>query len=684
MVARLGRYTVLKHLASGGMADVLLGRTDGIEGFERHVVLKRIRPQHAKDERFIRMFLDEARVAASLHHQHIVQVHDIGESDGEFFIAMEYLHGEDVRTLLSNASRTRAHVPVGYAVAIVSAAASGLHYAHERRGVDKRPIGIVHRDISPSNILVGYDGSIKIVDFGIAKASRRHDTRTGNLKGKISYMSPEQCRGSDVDRRSDVYSLGVVLYELATTTRLFRGDNDYLVMDQIVNGRVSLPQVRRPELPNELSAIIMRAIAPDPERRYFTAEELRIALEQFAARARLTASTAAIGAYLRKQFGERPEPWLDLEGQDSLSIEVVPPATGGTAPSNSWTERPRSADRRSSGAIPRPSGLIAVNPGNPASEPASLASGPQLATDNGPTRLPPTDSKMGWESQRLALRGLTPVKVAMISAPLVVILGVAIWQLAGSGGAPAPAPAFVAQAPPPPAPVVTPIQDPAPAPVGDTVAVGSGGGTSTSQETVPPEPPPRTRADTPTRRAAVKIAETSAARTPPPSTRAELPTTPAPAAPPAPAASPPPGSGSPGPASPPQPAPAPGTPPPVAAPPSPSPASPSPAAPAAPQIVTPSALDANRIAGEKEIIPDENTQSEIGRAGVEKVAGSFKLCVAADGNVSTVTQLKSTGFPAYDSKIQNTIRGKWRYRPFIVDGKPTAVCTAVRFIYSQK
>src|SRR5262245_46794310 len=367
MVARLGRYTVLKHLASGGMADVLLGRTDGIEGFERHVVLKRIRPQYAKDDRFIEMFLDEARVAASLHHQHIVQVHDIGESDGEFFIAMEYLHGEDVRTILSKASRTRAHVPLGYAIAIVSAAAAGLHYAHERRGVDKRPIGIVHRDISPSNILVGYDGSIKIVDFGIAKASRRHDTRSGSLKGKVSYMSPEQCQSSDVDRRSDVYSLGVVLYELATTTRLFRGDNDYLVMDQIVNGRVSLPQVRRPDLPNELSAIIMRAIAPDPERRYFTAEEFRVALEQFAARARLTASTAAIGAYLRKQFGERPEPWLELEVQGAQGIDSyeVKQGTGGTAPSNSWTERPAS-DRRSSGAIPRPSGPIPVLAGSPA------------------------------------------------------------------------------------------------------------------------------------------------------------------------------------------------------------------------------------------------------------------------------------------------------------------------------
>src|SRR4051794_38882564 len=290
MVSRLGRYVVLKHLASGGMADVLLARTEGIEGFERHVVLKRIKPEHAKDQRFIRMFLDEARVAATLHHQHVVQVHDIGESEGEYFIAMEYLHGEDVRTILSTASKMRQHVPLGCAMAVVSAAAAGLHYAHERRGADKRPLGIVHRDVSPSNVLVGYDGSIKVVDFGIAKASMRQETRSGSLKGKVSYMSPEQCKGAEVDRRSDVYALGVVLYELATTTRLFKGENDYLVMDQIVNGGASRPRVPRPDLPNELWAIIMRAIAPDPERRSFTADELRVALDQFANKAGLTAA----------------------------------------------------------------------------------------------------------------------------------------------------------------------------------------------------------------------------------------------------------------------------------------------------------------------------------------------------------------------------------------------------------
>jgi len=512
MGARLGRYVVLKHLATGGMADVLLGRTDGIEGFERHVVLKRIRPEHAKDQRFIRMFLDEARVAANLHHQHIVQVHDIGESAGEYFIAMEYIHGEDVRTILSAASKMRAHVPLGYAVAIVSAAAAGLHYAHERRGADKRPLGIVHRDVSPSNILVGYDGSIKVVDFGIAKATMRQETRSGGLKGKVSYMSPEQCRSDEIDRRSDVYSLGVVLYELATTTRLFKGENDYLVMDQIVNGRVSLPRVRRPDLPNELSAIIMRALAPDPERRFFTADELRVALDQFANKAGLTTSTSGIATYMRKQFGERPEPWADLGGHVVKSLDGAQTSIGEQPRPNGWTEQPRSSDdsRRSSGAIPRQSGpLSRVVASELASDVALLDSAPpgeRVAVVRAPSVPPPTDSKMGWESQQPpagATRGFTPTKVAMICAPLILILGIAIWRLAGTGSTEVPV-AVTRPTPPAaqaPQPVVTPIPEPVRPPT--EVAAASPAVTSPAV-TVRAEPAPA-----PPRRSSLPGASTS-------------------------------------------------------------------------------------------------------------------------------------------------------------------------------
>jgi serine/threonine protein kinase len=662
------------------MADVLLGRTDGIEGFERHVVLKRIRPEHARDQRFIRMFLDEARVAANLHHQHIVQVHDIGESAGEYFIAMEYIHGEDVRTLLSNASKTRAHVPLGHAISIVAAAAAGLHYAHERRGSDKRPLGIVHRDISPSNILVGYDGSVKVVDFGIAKASMRQETRSGSLKGKISYMSPEQCKGAEVDRRSDVYSLGVVLYELATTTRLFKGDNDYLVMDQIVNGRVSLPRVRRPELPNELSAIIMRALAPDPERRYFTADELRVALDQFAGKNGLTTSTSSIGAYLRKQFGERPEPWLELDGQGTYAFDELQMPVDEAHPNNSWTELPRSDEpfRRSSGQISSqisrqsgPMSLMASNPTSDVIPPDGMRQ--RTAVPRRQSTPPPTDSKMGWESQQPARapRTFTPAKVAMICAPLIVILGVAIWRLAVTSSTNPPVVATAtrpaAQVAPPPAPVVTPIPEP------QRLAQEAPGDAGSPKPSTAPRShsTPATTTTTTKKPASVKIADATPATTPASSAKLEPP---AATASPAPAPAPPPAAPAVAPVVPAAAAPA-------AALPMPAPA---PAPPAPPQNVAPMALDANRIAGEKDIIPDDITQAEIGRAGVTSLVGSYKVCITTDGSIAGVTPLKATGYPAYDTKIQDTIRSRWRYRPFMVNGKATAVCTAVRFIYSLK
>jgi serine/threonine protein kinase len=686
MESRLGRYVVLKHLASGGMADVLLGRADGIEGFERHVVLKRIRPEYARDERFIRMFLDEARVVANLHHQHVVQVHDIGEANGEYFIAMEYIHGEDVRSILSNASKSRAHVPIGHAIAIVSAAAAGLHYAHERRGSDMRSIGIVHRDVSPSNILVGYDGSIKVVDFGIAKASMRRETRSSSLKGKVSYMSPEQCKGGQLDRRSDVYSLGVVLYELCTTSRLFKGDNDYLLMDQIVNGRVSLPQVRRPDLPNELSAIIMKAISPDPERRFFTAEELRVAVDRFAANAGLTTSTSALGAYLRKKFGERPEPWLELEDQESYSFDDLKIPSASVA-SNSWSEVPNSDEifRRSSSSIPRPSSQIAVL--GDAADSGSL-DGQRTPAPRPPTTPQPTGAKLGWDTQPQPRQGraIPFTKLAMIIAPLLIILGVLIGRLVGTSGsnevavlqpAPPTVPSPEPIAPPvaSPLPAVTPIptdNEPSSPAAAAPVRTAAADDSATKARQGASTPPPVKRAA-----AAAKNVDTQPAKTTASGLKLDMP---APAPPPPPPPSAPPAT--------PVPTPATATPTPPAPQPPVASALPTlpaqPAPPAPPQTVLPTALDANRVAGEKDIMPDERTQADIHRSGVEKIVGSYKVCISTEGTIAAVTQLKSTGFPSYDATIQDTIRGKWRYRPYLVNGKATPVCTAVRFIYLQK
>jgi eukaryotic-like serine/threonine-protein kinase len=307
----VGRYEIVKHLASGGMAEVLLARVKGIEGFERYVVIKQIQPERSRDASMVKMFVDEARLAASLHHASIVQVHDIGQEHGEYFIAMEYIHGESLHALLRKLATEQGRLPLDHLLTIVSAAASALHYAHEQKGPDRAPLGLVHRDVSPSNILVAYDGNVKVVDFGIAKAAHRStETRSGMLKGKVSYMAPEQCMGMAVDRRSDVFALGIVLYELTTVRRLFKASTDFLTMSKIMSGSVPRPSLYRPELPPELEAIILKALALDPEQRYQTADEMRVALDQLAQRLGLRTSTTALGDYMIERFGRRPEPWL--------------------------------------------------------------------------------------------------------------------------------------------------------------------------------------------------------------------------------------------------------------------------------------------------------------------------------------------------------------------------------------
>ncbi len=307
---RLGRYEILRKLTSGGMAELLLARATGMQSFERHVVIKRIHAVLARDQRFVQMFLDEARLAASLHHQNIVQVYDVGEQDGQYFFAMEYVHGEDLRKLHAKMRDTQQQVPIEIAISIVAAAAAGLHHAHEQRGPNFEPLDLVHRDVSLTNILVGYDGSVKLLDFGLAKAQLRSvKTRTGNLKGKAAYMSPEQCMGRLLDRRSDVFALGIVLYELLTARRLFKAANDFMSMAAIVDSEVPPPSAHRADLPPALDEIVMRALAKARESRYPSAEAMRSALETLAIDSGLRTSTKALADYMQATFGERPEPW---------------------------------------------------------------------------------------------------------------------------------------------------------------------------------------------------------------------------------------------------------------------------------------------------------------------------------------------------------------------------------------
>ncbi len=305
------------------MAQIYLARQSGLGSFERHVVLKTILRERASDHRFVTMFLDEAKLAATLNHQNVAQVYEVDQADGAYFMAMEYVHGENARAILETALRRGWTIPLELAVMIISGAAAGLHHAHERHGKNGQPLNIVHRDVSPANIMVGYDGSVKVLDFGIAKAEERA-TKTvgGTIKGKYGYMSPEQCKGKPIDRRSDIFALGIVLYELTTLRRAFKGNDDFETMKRIVAGDMVLPTVAVPGYPRELEAIVLTAMANDPNARFQTGQELIEALDAFAVRAKLTGSNTAMGRFMTQLFGTKREPWVHAPAGERTEISI--------------------------------------------------------------------------------------------------------------------------------------------------------------------------------------------------------------------------------------------------------------------------------------------------------------------------------------------------------------------------
>src|SRR5512140_3065851 len=307
------------------MAQIYLARQTGLGSFERHVVLKTIVRERASDQRFVTMFLDEAKLAAMLNHQNVAQVYEVDEADGAYFMAMEYVHGENTRAILETTIRRGWTIPLELATMLISGAAAGLHHAHERRGKNGQPLNIVHRDVSPANIMVGFDGSVKVLDFGIAKAEERA-TKTigGTIKGKYGYMSPEQCKGKPLDRRSDIFALGIVLYELTTLRRAFKGNDDFETMKRIVAGDLVMPSTIVPGFPRELEAIILTALATDSGARFQTAQELIEALDAFTVRAKLTGSNTAMGRFMLQLFGTKKEPWIDAAVQSTDHTLITP------------------------------------------------------------------------------------------------------------------------------------------------------------------------------------------------------------------------------------------------------------------------------------------------------------------------------------------------------------------------
>ena len=279
----LGEYVLLEKISTGGMAEIYKAKKKGVEGFEKVIALKKILPHLAEDEEFIKMFIDEAKLASRLNHPNIAQIYDLGKIDGSYFIAMEYVLGKDLKTILSKMKKEKSGLlPLNISSYIVMKIAEALDYAHRKVGEDGKPLNIVHRDVSPQNILISYEGEIKLVDFGVAKASiRAHQTVTGSLKGKLLYMSPEQARGKNVDRRSDIFSLGTVYYELVTGMKAFLGGSEAEILDKVRKGDFVPPRQIKPELPEEVEKIILKAMEIEPAKRYQNASEMRNDIEKF-------------------------------------------------------------------------------------------------------------------------------------------------------------------------------------------------------------------------------------------------------------------------------------------------------------------------------------------------------------------------------------------------------------------
>jgi hypothetical protein len=326
---RIGRFEILGKLADGGMAEVLLGRLVGPRGFEHPVVIKRMLPELAREPRFVDMFVDEASIAAAVKHPNVVAVHELSQGEGELFLVLEYLEGESVGGLLRRLWSRGVELDRRLAAYIVAEACAGLHAAHELTDEAGKTRDLVHRDVSPQNILVTYAGAVKLLDFGIAKAARRQtQTEAGQLKGKFGYMSPEQCYGRPLDRRSDIFSLGIVLYELTTSRRLFKRDSDLETLKAITEQPVPPPTHLAADYPPALEAICLRALARKREDRFATAAEMRRALLAFVHGGGEGLPEEALAAVMERSFADRIEAKRELVRRAVAGdgVEAIPSA----------------------------------------------------------------------------------------------------------------------------------------------------------------------------------------------------------------------------------------------------------------------------------------------------------------------------------------------------------------------
>lgn len=317
---RIGRYKVICELASGGMATVYLAYLGGLGGFQRLVAIKRLHPHLSEEKEFVNMFLDEARLVAEIRHPHVVPTLDIDQTPQGLCLVMEYVEGGAFSNLLVYAAQheENGRLDPGIAIRVVLDSLGGLHAAHELTDADGGPRGLVHRDVSPQNILVGTSGNSMILDFGIARASQRlTSTRVGQMKGKLAYMAPEQATGKDVDRRADVFAAGIVLWEALTGRRLFRGSNEVDTLTRLLNDRVPPIREIEPSVPEELETAVMKALEREPDDRYPTCADFAEHLEKTARKLDVLASRETVAGYCKQVLGD------SLDARQALVREAL-------------------------------------------------------------------------------------------------------------------------------------------------------------------------------------------------------------------------------------------------------------------------------------------------------------------------------------------------------------------------
>ncbi|QAT84168.1 serine/threonine protein kinase [Corallococcus coralloides] len=365
-----GKYLLLERVNVGGMAEVFIAKAFGVEGFERILAIKKILPTMAEDDEFITMFIDEARISVQLNHANIVHIHELGKHEDTYFIAMEYVAGRDVRTLLERYRRRKEIMPTAQAVFIVSKMCEGLDYAHRKKDARGQDLHIIHRDVSPQNILVSYEGEVKIIDFGIAKAANRSQkTQAGILKGKFGYMSPEQVRGMPIDRRSDIFAVGVLLYEMLTGEKLFVGESDFSTLEKVRNADIPLPREFNPNISAGLEKVVLKALAREPEDRYQWASDLQEDLMRFLLAGDAIYSSKHLSGFMKEAFAEdmlreaeKMERYASVERPDQIEhsgVTLPPPVA---APPRATAQK-RSPAPAATGS---PAGRASTAPAQPA------------------------------------------------------------------------------------------------------------------------------------------------------------------------------------------------------------------------------------------------------------------------------------------------------------------------------